>query len=123
MELALTIRIPIRTFPAANQEEKNKSINTIRGYLERFEASTKEQRVLVAVDLYNEIIRQPLLAAHNVRFRNQTIQTLNTLAQEIKDNGMHQFYVDAFEDLRFDYNEMLGDLLYHPWWTPDPLDG
>lgn len=119
MELVLTIRIPIRFFPAANLEEKNKSIDTIRGFLERFENSTKEQRVLVAVDLYNEMIRQPILVANSVKFRNQATQTLANLSQEIKEQRMHEIYSDAFEEMSFEFHELLGDIHHHPWYTPD----
>lgn len=119
-ELVLTIQIPVRRFPAANQEEKNASVRTQGSLLKRLDATHDlSHRLLIINDIFTEMTRQPILLAVNLRFREESIKALTRAQEESKNLPLHHTVLDDFCNVVDEFNEMLGDLPYHPWYVPE----
>ena len=66
--------------------KKQRAIHTTGDYLQRVAvATTRYDRVRLSCDLYDEMIRQPILVANNPFFRRTTLEKLHGLRDELKE--------------------------------------
>jgi hypothetical protein len=118
-ELVLSIRIPVRQFAPANAAEKATSIDNIRHLLGCVEnANGRELKTMHAASLFNELVRQPLLIAMNVRFRETVINKLVEMEADLAGNADTPHYDDELADAIHEVHMLLGDISYHPWYVP-----
>lgn len=117
--MELVIRIPVRRFPPANQEEKEISIRKISEYLKTIEYShVKSTKVYYSSLIFYEIARQPLLVAHSLKFRNVVLEKMAEMELELK-NGNETPHDADLENALHEAHMMFADLHHHPWYIPE----
>jgi hypothetical protein len=105
-----------RTWAVANEEEKQRSMRVVREYLGRISAEkSRAVRVRLVCDLYDELLRQPLLMAAHPIFRQTTNERIYGLRDELKEDDDAEV-VARFHWVIHRYDDMLLRLPSHPWW-------
>ena len=105
-----------RAWPVANDAEKQRAIQITGDYLHRVAAApTRNDRLRLSCDLYDEMIRQPILVANNPAFRRTTLEKLHGLLGELKE-GDDPELVARYQWIIARYEDMVRRLPSHPWW-------
>ena len=115
--LKLVIRIPVRRFPPANEEEKQMSFKIIQNAISRIEnTSNLSLRAYYFTRLFVEMVRQPILIAQDNIFRNMIIHKISEIEKEVYMTDSTD-YTDALAESIQEIHMMLGDIHHHPWYT------
>jgi hypothetical protein len=116
-EVRLSIQIPIRRFPACNEEAKLQSVAVCRDLLNKIEATPDmNHRAYYATKLYEELVRQPLLVAYSNKFRTVAMAKAEELRGDL--NKIPCMYTaDDLQDALEEFNYLLYDIHLHPWYN------
>ena len=112
------VYVPERTraWPVANEAEKQRAMQATRNFLNQVAvAGTRNDRIRITCDLYDEVIRQPILVASNPRFRETTVERIYGIRDEIKE-GDDPDLVARYQWIIARFEEMMRRLPSHPWW-------
>jgi hypothetical protein len=105
-----------RTWAVANEEEKQRSIRITRDFLNRIETEkSRAIRLRLVCDLYDELLRQPLLMAAHPNFRQTANERIYGLRDELKEEDDAEV-VARFHWVVCRYDDLLLRLPSHPWW-------
>ncbi len=116
-EVVLSIQIPVRRFPACNEEAKLCSVQICRNLLNTIEVTQgMSDRAFYATQLYKELVKQPLLVAYSTKFRNVAIAKVAELRGEL--NKIPCIYAaTGLDEALDDFEDLLHDIHLHPWYN------
>lgn len=116
-EVVLRINIPVRRFPACNEEAKLQTVANCHDLLIKIENTPDmNHKAYYATKLYQELVRQPLLVAYSTKFRNVATAKVNELRGDL--NKIPCMYAaDDLQEALEEFDYLLYDIHLHPWYN------
>ncbi len=117
--VSLRIKLPKRTrWPATDEHAKQVIVEKIRRGLAAVESAPgRDEKMRAAVELFHELIAQPLLLATNVNFRQVALTKKEEIGCEMRAEATD--YDDDWLEAEYAWENMLAELPDHPLYVED----
>ena len=117
--LSLRIKLPKRTrWPAYDERAKEAIVAKTRRGLSEVEATKgRSERLRLVVELYHELIAQPLLLATHPTFRLTAINRREEISQEVRNSPTS--YDEEWFEVEYAWDNLMAELPDHPLYKED----
>ncbi len=117
--ISLRIKLPKRTrWPAYDEHAKQVIVEKARRGLNTAESiRNRSEKLRIIVELYHELIAQPLLLASHPTFRLTAINRREEISREVRDKSTS--YDEDWFEVEYAWDNLMAELPDHPLYKED----